>query len=270
MSDFSLIVWSNDEQETEHFCIRSLVHPWQRGGHDVEAVLVHPSGRARNIGEAYNGAMSLAHHPIKIYAHQDLVVEDRDFLTKLEAMFREDPRIGLVGIVGATIDTGGAFFHAPTRCKRGEVPQNYVSIDTPASFFPRVHEINAGWGTRFNPQRAQVKVVDCLLFASNMDLPFATCYRKTHMVAEDYCMRVREAGRTVWTIDSLVKHFSAGTVDMTYWESVRVFRRKWKHMLPEGIPSVETLMRFYNDRTRTNPEWDAVWAELEIKEETAA
>lgn len=266
MSDFSLVIWSSDPQETEGLAIPSLVPPWQQGEHTVEVITVPPAARARNIGQVYTAAGKMARFPIKIYAHQDIVMEDRQFLTKLSGMIEADPRIGVVGIVGATIDTGGGFFHAPTAYKRGESPEQRAEVDPPTAFFRRVHDLTTTWVTRFNPERAEVALVDCLLFASPLDLPFATCYHKTHMAAEDYCMRVRSKGYTVWTLDSLMKHFSTGTLDYHYWESVRTFRRKWRHMLPPELPSVQTLRKFQGDLTRNDPSWDSVWANIEIKE----
>lgn len=271
MAEFSVILWGNDEQLVEGLAIPSLTPPWQRGPHTVQTVCVNPEGGARNMGQAYNGGAALAQFPIKIYAHQDIVMEDRTYLTRLSEMFSENPDIGLIGIVGSTIDTGASFFQAPAEYKLGEVPRDYPLLAQPGSFFPKVHGIEAIWNTRFAPRRARVKVVDCLLFATNMDIPFAECYLKTHMVAEDYCMRVREAGKQVWIIDSLMEHFSSGTVDVTYWESVRTFRRKWRHMLPADLPSVDTFKGVYYNQNKDAPGWERAWQpeQLEAQMEVA-
>src|SRR5438045_2102738 len=150
MAKFSLCVWSNDDQLTEGLCIPSLTPPWQMGGHDVQVIIVHPQGRARNMGEAYNGAASLMEYPYRIYAHQDVIMEDRYYLTKLAAMFA-DERVGMVGIVGSTIDTGGAFFHAPKEYKRGEEEYNRADQDIHGSFMKVVHGLEIGFTTRFKP-----------------------------------------------------------------------------------------------------------------------
>lgn len=59
------------------------------------------------------------------------------------------------------------------------------------------------------------------------------------MAIEDYCFRVREAGKQVWLIDSYIEHASPGKLDDAYWRSAYKFRNKWKDMLPPETPSLK-------------------------------
>jgi hypothetical protein len=94
------------------------------------------------------------------------------------------------------------------------------------------------------PEYAPVKVVDGCFFATTEDMEWSEDYESTHMFIEDYCMRVRQAGKPVWCIDSYYTHASGGTLDDRYWRSVQKFRHTWKHMLPEDIPPVGVFKKF--------------------------
>lgn len=217
LEGLSLIAWVNDAQLFRDLIVRTMTPCYQIGEFDLQVIMITPQAGCKNIGEAYNIGRQLATHRTKLYIHQDAQPVDRHFVQKLHDLFDTNPLAGAVGLVGSVTDTGGAYFHADVADRRGMY-----------------------WGT-FYHERERVAIVDGMLLATREDIEWAECYEGTHMAIEDYCMRVREAGKEVWTIDSQIWHFSPGEPDDSYFRSVEKFQENWKHMLPAGLPTAEEL-----------------------------
>lgn len=215
LEDISLIAWVNDADMFRSLIVRTMTSVYQIGEYNLQVIMVTPDAGCTNIGEAYNIGRQLASYRTKLYIHQDAQPVSRFFVERLHDMFDTNPNIGAVGLVGCISDTGGAYFHAPVNERRGMY-----------------------WGT-FYPERERVAIVDGMLLATRENIEWAECYEGPHMAIEDYCMRVREAGKEVWTIDAYTLHFSPGEQDDSYFRSVEKFQENWKHMLPENVPTAK-------------------------------
>lgn len=203
----SVISWVNNKEMYQQMLLPSFMYGLQIEAWDVEAIVISPNAGCTNMGQAYNLGRERAKYPTKIYAHQDVRIGDRAFTAKLNVLLNQ-PQIGVIGMVGSTVDSGACFYHGPDEATVG------------------MHR-RMWW-----PEARQVQIVDCFLFATRLDIPFSEEYEGPHMVAEDYCMRARAAGYQIWIIDSPAEHVSGGHQDEGFYRSVHTFRRKWKHMLP--------------------------------------
>jgi hypothetical protein len=212
----SVITWCNDLDTYMNWMLTSLASPYQFGFRHVQYIAVTPDAQARNLGHAYNLAQAIARHEIKLYIHQDVKVLDRHFFEKLHEMFLR-PKVGAVGIIGTTEDTGAGHFHAMPSTQRGRY---------------------AGF---FEPEQARVNLVDGFLFATTLNVQWCEDYIGPHMAVEDACMQIRGQGKQIWTVDSLCDHKSGGTVDGDYWRSVKRFRKRWKKVLPRHLYSIKFL-----------------------------
>jgi hypothetical protein len=97
-----------------------------------------------------------------------------------------------------------------------------------------------------SPEYAPVKLVDGYGFVTMpvaKDIPWPTDYPSVHMVVEDMCMRIREQGLGIWTLDSSTYHKSQGTVDEAYWASVDIFHERWRRQMEGGVSTPEKLRR---------------------------
>jgi hypothetical protein len=214
----SLISWVNNQEQYQNTVLPGVLYGMQNEQWDIECVVISPDAGCANIGQAYNLGMMEAAYPLKIYVHQDVAFRDRSLLTKLDVMLSQ-PEVGMVGIIGSTSDTGATFFHSP--------PEDVVGMR------------NRQWW----PQTAPVKLLDCFMFATRLSLPFSTAYEGPHMVAEDYCLRVRREGYQVWTLDAHCEHMSGGTLDAAFWRSRHTHKKIWRDTLPRPIPTRKELER---------------------------
>lgn len=212
----SVVCWVNDQERFYRDLIPTMMPGYQMADYNLQVLMVPPTALCKNMGQAYNRAQPWCKYENRVYVHQDVYMHDRYFMGRLFEMLALD-NVGVVGVIGSDIDTGAAFFHSP-------IP----------------HHIGRRNGF-FLPTAGQVKVIDGLLMATRADFAFSEDYEGSHMVIEDYCMKVRATGKEVWLIDSLVTHLSGGTLDDAYWRSAAAFKRKWRRSLPDELPS----LRYY-------------------------
>lgn len=58
---------------------------------------------AKSITSAYNEAMRKSDSKYKVYLHQDVFIQNQNFINDIINIFKEDQNIGLIGMVGAKI-----------------------------------------------------------------------------------------------------------------------------------------------------------------------
>lgn len=94
---FCFIICCNDEEyqsECEYY-IRQLCVP------DTYTVEVIPVRGAKSMAAGYNQAMRQSDARYKIYLHQDVFIFHRSFLQDMLAVFEQDPKVGILGVVGS-------------------------------------------------------------------------------------------------------------------------------------------------------------------------
>lgn len=222
----SVVVWCNKPKVLNDFLTPSFMHQHQLACPDIDLILIGPAAKCRNMGEAYNLGQSMARHETIAYLHQDVRIYDRTWADKVDVMLSSG--IGGLGFVGSLVDTGGPYFFAS--------PWDQVTVPPDLRVTPVL-----------TSDASPVAMVDGMGIVTRTLMPWATCYEQTHLFVEDYCMRLRAAGLSIWTVGSNYIHGSGGTVDASFWRSLQTFRRKWKKYLPDDIIPVERYRRFYNE-----------------------
>ncbi len=75
-----------------------------------------PVRNARSMAEGYNAAMLRSDAKYKVYLHQDVLILNKNFLTDTIALFQNDPKIGMLGMVGTkSLPDNGCMWSARTR-----------------------------------------------------------------------------------------------------------------------------------------------------------
>lgn len=151
MLGVSAITWVNQEATYKRMLLPTITGGHQIADYELQVIIVSQGAGATNIGQAYNMGLERAIHPIKVFAHQDVTIHDRSFVAKLDALL-SCPDVGAVGTIGSIVDTGAAFFHAPTEYQKG-----------------RLHGL---WW----PECVEVKVVDGFMLCTKEDIAFSEEY----------------------------------------------------------------------------------------------
>ncbi len=93
---FCFIICTNDDLllgECIHY-INQLLIP---DGYEVDLLSITD---APSITQGYNEAMAQTDAKYKIYMHQDVFILNQNILSDLLSIFHEDPKIGIIGMVG--------------------------------------------------------------------------------------------------------------------------------------------------------------------------
>lgn len=247
---FAFIACVTDEEQYA-VCERHLDALRVPDGFSVEKLAVRG---ATSMAGGYNSAMRQTDARYKIYLHQDTYVRDPDLLHHLLELFQE-PRVGLVGVVGATrLPRSGVWFHAGLfsygtvweRRRGGGLWKLLGPYNT-----RREHLM------RFRPVRAPYQpmvVVDGLFMATQYDLEWREDLDFGFIYYEGpHCCEFIKAGykvviprqETVWCM-----HYGGKNPGVSKTPEYRarfranqeVFRREYAEFI--GVP-VEELLRRY-------------------------
>ncbi|MBU3112292.1 glycosyltransferase [Clostridium lacusfryxellense] len=116
---------------------------------------------AKSITCAYNEAMLKNDSKYKVYLHQDLYIQNTNFIIDIIDIFKKDLKIGLIGMVGAKIIPVSGIWWEDHR-KVGKVYDSHSGVINLLNF----NEINDLY--------TQVKAVDGMIMITQYDLPWNT------------------------------------------------------------------------------------------------
>ncbi len=151
------ILCSNDEflaEECEHYIWQLHVPE----GYHVDVLVVQG---AQSMCGGYNEAMAASDAKYKVYLHQDVLIIHKDFICEMLRLFREDPAVGMIGMVGNTslAEDGGAWSDGMHR-RIGEV---YIDV-----LYTKSKSVFAKIRGRYE----EALVLDGLLMATQYDIPW--------------------------------------------------------------------------------------------------
>jgi hypothetical protein len=206
----------NDAKALEEMLLPSLRR--QRTPHE-ELLADNSGGRYRSAAEALNELGARASGKYLMIAHQDIAIEDPDFLEKTERALDALLPFGAAGAAGRGPGSGG--------------PRTAIECGVP----PRVPGALLLETTR-------VQTLDeCLFF-----IP-AEVFRRLrfdadacdgwHLYAVDYCLSVKEElGLEVLALPLRAYHRSAGVVNRSYFAALKRVLRKHSRRVPRIYTTV--------------------------------
>lgn len=109
---FCFIICTNDEQQLNE-CILYLNELDIPEGYEVEILTILD---AVSMTSGYNEAMHSSDAKYKIYLHQDTFIIEKQFLKKILNIFKQDSKIGMIGLMGAETLSKDAVMWHEDRC----------------------------------------------------------------------------------------------------------------------------------------------------------
>lgn len=173
----AFIVCVNDEMKYSE-CRYYLERLKLPQGYEKDIITVT---EAPSMAAGYNAGMQSSDAKYKVYLHQDVFIVNRDFICGMLAVFAEDEKIGLLGMVGTGNLSADAYAVASWDC--GKISDNCE----PLPDFP----VPGGMFT-------EAEAVDGLLLATQYDIP----WREDIFDGWDFydisqCMEFKRAGYKV-------------------------------------------------------------------------
>lgn len=157
---FCFIICTNNDLLLNE-CLHYLNHLIIPSGYEIDLLTIQG---APSMTEGYNSAMESTDAKYKIYMHQDVFLLNCNLLQDLLDIFKADPQIGLVGMIGyENISPDGIMWHGK---RRGDIYRR-----TPSLSYPLLSEY------RYSLNRdgySYVAEVDGLFIATSQDLRWDT------------------------------------------------------------------------------------------------
>lgn len=190
---------------------------------------------AEGMCAGYQQAMQSSNAKFKIYLHQDVFIQDENFLINIIAHFRSNPECGLLGVVGSeSLWMESVWWYMP---KAGAI------IDEGPDGKLREERLEGAEHPR------SVAAADGLLLATQYDVDWREdLFDKWHFYDISQCMEFRRRGYDVQLIGqqqtACIHMCGKGISQHGYQESRISFLREYKWELWEGI---------FKDKKRIGP-----------------
>ncbi len=211
-----------------------------------EFVVIDNSKNQYNIFQAYNLGAKQSKGEILCFAHEDILFHTQDWGPKLDAHFKRNPDIGLIGTIGGT-----ALPAAPAPWWNGHpFNQHFLNLIQHWEVGDNIHrwEENTPLNKqqnivhhKSNPQQSEyseVAAIDGLFFAipcplfSLIEFDEDT-FSGFHGYDIDTCLQVQNKGYKVAVVhDIVIEHLSKGSPNKQWSNESIVLARKWKSSLP--------------------------------------
>jgi len=158
----------NDEAQYRT-CLRYIDALEIPSGYTLEKIAVLG---ATSMAEGYQRAMEASAARYKIYVHQDTYVIHQGLLPEFLHLFRTFPRLGMVGVLGATqLPASGLWWVNNSRNCYGRVWEYYHPAGFPASLFAK-GVLHFSRYRSFVSDYMPVAVVDGIFMATQYDIPW--------------------------------------------------------------------------------------------------
>ena len=199
-------------------------------GCEYELCVIDNSRNEYNIFSAYNEGIRRAKGDILCFMHEDVLFHSENFGKILEQIYLQKD-IGAVGIVGAQYMT--------------KVSSAAWWESSPASgcIIQGQTDSNGIYKAHLESDGKVEKITDVVVLDGCFITIRANLFKKIkwdddtfdsfHMYDMDICMQIIHEGyRVCITPDILIEHKSLGTLNPSYYESLRTFKEKWQKQLP--------------------------------------
>lgn len=199
------------------------------GNCEFELIRIDNGSNKYSIAAAYNEGIKQANYSFLLFIHEDVHFHTSNWGAIFLKIFKEDEKIGLIGIAGSRIKT-----KTPTAWwenTRENLVMNLIQQ------FPDGQKERIQFG--FEDQAdTEVVCVDGVLLAmrKTMNIEFDERLTGFHNYDQAISMRCREKGfKIVVTKNVLIEHFSVGNKDKNWLRSNSKFYDLYKTYLPCSV-----------------------------------
>lgn len=222
----SIIVSSHKE----HFYKRFAANVCETIGVAYEIVKIENHGEM-GLCKAYNIGAKKAAFPYLCFCHEDILFKTNNWGVTVINYFKNDPRLGLVGVAGSDYKT--------------IAPSSFYCSDENRVFMHIIQspEKSSSESFNLNPTNqtlADVVCADGVWLFTNKEV-FAQIrfdehtFHNFHCYDVDFSLSVFKNYKVAITSEVLIEHFSEGSFDKGWIEETLKLFSKWKNSLPLSV-----------------------------------
>ena len=205
---YSIVCVFNNEDLLNKCLIKSIKY---QKFTDYELILIDSKRHNfQSASSALNYAFELCTGDYVIFAHQDLIIEDKNFLQKLDLSLKKED-FGIAGVAGLKIGDNG----------KVELFSNILHGLEKQKIIPYVKRIN---------KLTKVSTVDeCFFVVKNNDIRFRNIGETWHLYATDYALQMEAIKESVVVLPLQLWHYSKGnSFNMNYFDAIYSLCKKNK------------------------------------------
>ena len=187
-----------------------------------------------SICQAYNSGYKKSQYPILLFLHEDLIFNNQGWGKQLVKTFDEDPKVGLIGIAGASAKT-----RAPSTWWKNGDDKNYINITQGIYTEDELHLESHLSDIKKTP----VVVLDGVFIAmrKTANIYFNENIQGFHNYDLSISIDFAVKGWTILCINFVnLTHFSHGTIDAKWMRSADNFYELYKDKLPMGLEGLSS------------------------------
>jgi len=196
-----------------------------------ELVVIDNSENKYSIFEAYNIGIKKSIGDYCCFIHDDILLLTQDWGVTLEQIFKNDPKVGLIGVAGSKVKT--KIPSAWWDCEEEHIVMNIIQ------HFPK--KTKEHWDKGFiNNVLEEVAAVDGVFMVMRKDerIKFNEDLKGFHNYDLNLALECNRLNyKIVVTNQILVEHFSIGTINKDWVNSSFNFYEHYKNRLPLNIVS---------------------------------
>jgi GT2 family glycosyltransferase len=204
----SVICVYNNKKILENCLLKSIKNQTTK----VELILLdNRKGRFKSAAEALNYGGKQAKGKYLMFVHQDMILNSRLWIEKVERMLGKLPNFGVVGVAG--------------KCKNAKVAITNITHGIPKQAAGEIHIKK--------PEKVQT-VDECLIIISKTVFNILQFDEKVcsdwHLYAVDYCLSVKKLGFDSYVIPIFAYHKSLGhSMSKKYFIILKKILKKHKN-----------------------------------------
>ena len=202
-------------------------------GVPCEWIRIDNSRGEHSIFSAYNEGMRRSTGDLLCFAHEDIRMHTQGWGKLCGQYFREEPGLGLLGVIGGLYFPADADWRAFHAYRRGRLIQRFATLEPSPRRFT----------FRLGPRREQHRLTPVAAVDGMWMVIPATLKGQIHFDENNYspfdlydtdlALQIHAAGYRVGIAgDILMEHFSTGSFSPSYFDSLQHCLEKWDGLLP--------------------------------------
>ena len=212
-------------------------------GTQYEIVAIDNRGTGKGICQVYNEGAAKAKYDLLCFIHEDIIIETPNWGTKLAALFKEDPALGVVGVAGA-----GYMPLSPSTWGGIGRDSSYINIIQHYKYKKKKEK--HFYRNPDNERLSYVASLDGVWLSTTKKVTTEfkfdeATFKGFHGYDIDFSLSAGTKYKIAVTFEVLIKHFSEGRYDRKWMvENLKVFY-KWGDSLPiniAGLPPEEVFI----------------------------
>jgi len=212
-------------------------------GIDFETIVFDNREKKLGICQVYNDCARKARFPYLCFIHEDVIMPTKNWGKTMVEFAEKTPDCGAIGFAGGTVaNKNFTSWSGYGRLKVGRC--RYYDTKHGGKAYS-LDDLSYKYNNPANEDFAKVVALDGMFLFVGKEIweehPFDDDWIKGfHFYDAEFSFGIAQHRQNYVCLTADIYHFSGGNYDRTYYETARIFQKKWKHALPYSVGGTQT------------------------------